>query len=225
MDKLKYLSQINLFEEMPMNELEEIDRISNMQPLKKGTTIFTPETNIQALYLLKQGQVRLYRMSENGKQFTVDILGDGNIFGETATFSLSEEQDYAEAMSDVYLCIIGKEEFENLIEQNPKLAIKLIEILSARLKDIYEISEQIALRDVRYRVLSLLLKLSEKFGKRSKEWQTIDVKITHHDIATMVGSSRETVSSIISQLKKEGIIKKTLVSMKINADRAMQELE
>ncbi|WP_408011362.1 Crp/Fnr family transcriptional regulator [Pseudalkalibacillus sp. A8] len=142
-NKLKFLSQINLLEEMQMDELKEIDRISNMKPLKKGTTIFTPDTSIQALYLLKKGQVRLYRMSENGKQFTVDILGDGNIFGETSTFSLTEDQDYAEAMSDVYLCIIGKSEFENLIEQNPKLAIKLIEILSARLRDIYEVSDKL----------------------------------------------------------------------------------
>ncbi|WP_408011361.1 helix-turn-helix domain-containing protein [Pseudalkalibacillus sp. A8] len=57
------------------------------------------------------------------------------------------------------------------------------------------------------------------------EWQTIDVKITHHDIATMIGSSRETVSSIISQLKKEGILKKTLSTLKINAELALKELD
>jgi CRP-like cAMP-binding protein len=190
MDKLLYLSQINLLEELPMEELEVIDKISDMKPMDKGTIIVSPHLPNRGLYLLKKGKVRLYRSNENGKQFTVDILGDGNIFGETSSFSLSDDQIYAEAMTDVYLCVIGKDEFEKLIEQNPKLAVKFIEILSARLKEIYELSEHIALRDVRYRVLSLLLKLSEKFGKRNKDWQTIDIKVTHHDIATMIGSTR-----------------------------------
>jgi CRP-like cAMP-binding protein len=224
MDKLLFLSQINLLEELPMEELEVIDKISDMKPVSKGTTILSPHHPSRTLYLLKKGNVRLYRANENGKQFTVDILGDGNIFGETSSFSLNDDQVYAEAMTDVYLCVIGKEHFEKLIIQNPKLAVKFIEILTARLKEIYELIEHIALRDVRYRVLSLLLNLSEKFGKRNKEWQTIDIKVTHHDIATMIGSTRETVSTIISQLKKEGLLKKTPFHLKIEAEKALEEL-
>jgi CRP-like cAMP-binding protein len=220
MDKLLYLSQINLFEEMPMEDLKIIDEMSEMKPVKKGTIILSPTKPIEALFLLKQGQVRLYRINSQGKQFTIDILVDGNIFGETSSFSLTDDQVYVEAMTDSYLCIIGKQEFESFIEKNAKLALKLISILSSRLKEIYEMSEKIALGDVKYRVLHLLLKLSEKIGKRKKEWQTIGIKITHMDIATMVGSSRETVSALMSQLKKEGVIKKSLTTFSINVDKA-----
>ncbi|OZM57388.1 cAMP-binding protein [Lottiidibacillus patelloidae] len=225
MDKLLYLSQINLFEEMPMDELEAIDHISEMQPMKKGNLILGPTKPNRALYLLKKGNVRLYRSSEDGKQLTVDLLGDGNVFGETSTFSLNDDQTYAEALTDVYLCVIGKDEFTVLMEQYPKLAIKFIEILSARLKETYEMSESLALRNVRYRILSLLLKLSEKFGRRSKEWQTIDVKVTHHDIASMIGSTRETVSATMAQLKKDGFIKKSPLTFKINADKTTEFLQ
>lgn len=224
MDKLLYLSQINLFDDLPMEDIKIIDKISEMQPMKKGTLIFGPHQPLQALFLLKKGRVRLYRASEDGKQLTVDLLGDGNIFGETSTFSLNDDQVYAEAMSDIYLCVIGKKEFESLIEKNPKLAVKFIEILSARLKDTYEMSEQIALRTVRYRVLSLLLKLSEKFGRRNKDWQTIDIQVTHHDIATMIGSTRETVSVTMSDLKKEKLIKKSTLSFKIYVNKVQEEL-
>lgn len=207
-----------------MDEIRVIDKISDMKPLKKGTLILSPHHSAKALYLLKKGTVKLYRSNEKGKEFTVDLLGDGNIFGETTSFSLNDDNTYAEATTDVYLCVIGKVEFEKLIEDKPKLAIKFIEILSAKLKETYEISEQIALRDVRYRVISLLLKLSGKFGKRQNEWQTIDVKITHHDIATMIGSTRETVSAIIGQLKKDGVLKKTPLSLKINTVKTQEEL-
>ncbi len=220
-DKLTMLSQINLFEELEMNDLMQIDRVSDMQPLKKGTVILGPEKPMKALFLLKKGTVRLYRSNAVGKQLTVDLLGDGNIFGETSSFSLNDDSVYAEAMSDVYICVIGKDQFEELISENPKLAIKFIEILSARLKEIYEMSENLALRSVKYRILSLLLKLSEKFGKRKNEWQTIDIKLTHYDIATMIGSTRETVSATISELKKAGYVKKTPLTFAIHAEQAI----
>ncbi|MFE7065128.1 Crp/Fnr family transcriptional regulator [Sutcliffiella sp. NPDC057660] len=224
MDKIMQLSQITLFDELPMKELKEIDELSEMRPVRKGTVILSPDHPISALFLLKKGQVRLYRMNAQGKQFTVDILTDGNIFGETSTLSLTDDQMYAEAMTDTYLCVIGVEEFEEFIEKNPKIAIKFISILSNRLKEVYSMSEKIALSDVKYRIIFLLLKLSEKTGRRKKEWQTINMLLTHADIANMIGSTRETTSAILSQLKKEGLIKKGL-KLSIDADRAYRLLD
>ncbi|MEA3319691.1 MAG: Crp/Fnr family transcriptional regulator [Bacillota bacterium] len=222
-DKLFLLSQISLLDELPMDDLKVIDEMSEMKPVKKGTIILSPEKHMEALFLLKKGQVRLYRLNSKGKQFTVDILVDGNIFGETSTMSLTDDQVYAEAMTDTYLCILGKEEFEEFIENNPKIALKFINILSTRLKEVYSLSEKIALGDVKYRILYLLLKLSEKTGKRKKEWQTIEMRVTHQDIANMIGSTRETTSAVISQLKKEGIVKKTIL-FSVHVDKALELL-
>ncbi|TCI29697.1 Crp/Fnr family transcriptional regulator [Exiguobacterium sp. SL-10] len=224
MDKLTLLSHISLFDELPMQELKVIDAMSQMRPVKKGKIIVSPDAPIPALFLLKEGQVRLYRMNQHGKQFTVDILTSGNIFGETATLSLTDDDLYAEAMTDTYLCTIGVDEFEQFIEKNPKIALKLINILSERLKDLYALSEKIALTDVKYRILYLLLKLSEKSGERKKDWQTINIKLTHADIAAMVGTTRETTSVIMSNLKKEGYIKKGL-RLSIHADKVKQALD
>ncbi|WP_421379791.1 Crp/Fnr family transcriptional regulator [Bacillus salacetis] len=224
MDKLTLLSHISLFEELPMEELEIIDELSEMRPVKKGTVITSPDQPIPALFLLKEGQVRLYRMNHQGKQFTVDILTGGNIFGETSTLSLTDDDIYTEAMTDTYLCVIGVDEFEAFIEKNPKIALKFINILSNRLKEVYTLSEKIALSDVKYRILFLLLKLSEKTGKRKKEWQTINMKLTHADIAGMVGSTRETTSAMISALKKEGYIKKGL-KLSVHADKVQEALK
>ncbi|KPB03249.1 Crp/Fnr family transcriptional regulator [Bacillus sp. CHD6a] len=222
-DKLFLLSQISLLDELPIDDLKVIDEMSQMKPVKKGTIILSPEKQMEALFLLKKGQVRLYRLNSKGKQFTVDILVDGNIFGETSTMSLTDDQVYAEAMTDTYLCILGKEEFEEFIENNPKIALKFINILSARLKEVYSLSEKIALGDVKYRILYLLLKLSEKTGKRKKEWQTIEMRVTHQDMANMIGSTRETTSAVISQLKKEGIVKKTIL-FSVHVDKALELL-
>lgn len=225
MDKITLLSHINLLDELPMDELKTIDQMSTMKPVKKGTIILSPDTPIEALFFLKKGQVRLYRMNSQGKQFTTDILVDGNLFGETSSFSLTDDQMYVEAMTDTYLCTMAMEEFETFVEHNPKIAIKLVNILSARLKDTYDISEKIALGDVKYRILVLLLKLSDKSGKRKNEWQSIEMKLTHSDIATMVGSTRETVSGLMSQFRKEGLLKKELLSYSLHVDKVKEQLE
>lgn len=201
-----------------MEDMKLIDRNSTMTPVKKGTQILIPEQALDVLFFLKKGQVRLYRMTSQGKQFTTDILVDGNVFGETESFMLTDKQTYAEAMTDCYLCTMDKEKFESFIRTTPDVSLKLIQILSNRLKETYDLSEKIALGDVRYRTLFLLLKMSEKSGTRDKEWQSINMKITHEDIATMVGSSRETISLLMSKLKKEGLLKKTLFGYSIKAD-------
>ncbi|MDR0269335.1 Crp/Fnr family transcriptional regulator [Paenibacillus sp.] len=224
MDKLLLLSQISLLDEIPMDDLKVIDELSEMKPVKKGTIILSPDKPIEALFFLKEGQVRLFRMNHHGKQFTVDVLTSGNIFGETSALSLTDDQVYAEAMTDTYLCKIGRADFEGFIERNPKIALKFINILSNRLKEVYSLSEKIALGDVKYRLIYLLLKLSEKTGNRINEWQTINMKLTHADIANMIGSTRETTSAILNQLKKDGLIKKGL-KLSIHAEKIEQLLE
>ncbi|ASI35382.1 cAMP-binding protein (plasmid) [Exiguobacterium sp. N4-1P] len=223
MDKLKLLSQISLFEELPTNELQLINDASEMVQLKRGDVILSPHQRQDALFFLKEGQVRLYRMNKQGKQFTVDVLVGGNTFGETATLSLTDDDIYAEAMTDTCLCIMPTDQFETFIESNPKIAMKLIQVLSNRLKDVYSFSEHLALNDVKYRIVYLLLKLSEKSGTRHKQWQSIDLKLTHTDIAQMIGSTRETTSLILNQLKKEEVLKKELY-FAIDANRASELL-
>ncbi|WP_141725790.1 Crp/Fnr family transcriptional regulator, partial [Staphylococcus aureus] len=94
--------------------------------------------------------------------------------------------------------------------------VKFIEILSTKLKEMYETGQEIALDNVKDRIIALLIKLSSKFGQEDDEWKTINVKITHQDIATMIGSTRETVSILMGELKKEGIVKKQFTYLKIN---------
>lgn len=223
MDKLTMLSQISLFEELSKEELMTIDKMSEMKPVKKGTIIVSPDYPIEALFLLKQGQVRLYQMNEHGRQFTLDILVDGNIFGETSSVTLTDDQVYAEAMTDTYLCLLSHKDFESFIEASPKIALKLIDILSSRLKDFYSLSEKIALSDVKHRLLYLLLMLSEKTGRRKNNWQSIEMKLTHQDIANMIGATRETTSTVLNELKKEGFLKK-IRYFSIDADKTKEEL-
>ncbi|RBP85343.1 CRP/FNR family transcriptional regulator [Cytobacillus firmus] len=223
MDKLMLLSQINIFDELPKEELKKLDQVTLTAPIKKGTIILSPTQQLRSLFFLKKGQVRLYKVSSNGKEFTVDLLSEGNVFGETSSFSLTESEIYAETMVDSFVCTLTKDQFEDFIRQNPAIAINLITILTSKLKEMYQITESIAYKDVKYRIVLLLMQLSNRFGVRSGEWQTIEVKITQHDIASMIGSSRETVSLFLGELEKEEVIMKK--PLKINTALAKELYE
>ncbi|WP_394141716.1 Crp/Fnr family transcriptional regulator [Cytobacillus oceanisediminis] len=223
MDKLMLLSQINLLDELPEEEFKKLGEVTLTAPIKKGTIILSPTQQMRSFFFLKKGQVRLYKVSSTGKEFTVDLLSEGNVFGETSSFSLTESEIYAETMVDSFVCTLTKDRFEDFIRQNPDIAINLITILTSKLKEMYQITESIAYKDVKYRIVLLLMQLSNRFGVRSGEWQTVEVKITQHDIASMIGSSRETVSLFLGELEKEEVIMKK--PLKINTALAKELYE
>lgn len=214
MDKLRLLSQINLLDELPEEELKKLGEATLTALIKKGTIILSPSQQMRSLFFLKKGQVRLFKLSSTGKEFTVDLLSEGNVFGETSSFTLTESNIYAETMVDSFICTITKERFEEFLRQNPDISLKLITILTSKLKEVYQITESIAYKDVKHRILLLFMQLSNRFGLRSGDWQTVGVKITQHDIASMIGSSRETVSLLLGVLEKEQVI--TRKPFKIN---------
>ncbi len=228
MNKVWYLSQINLLEELPMEDLQMIDAMAPMSTVKRGTMIITPEQNNNNLYLLKQGKVRLYKMNEEGKQLTLGLLGKGNIFGETETFSTGSGSAYVEAMDDALVCILGKQDFENLLTKRPQVALKLVNILTQRLRESEEMLENLAFRDVRYRLLYLLVKLAKRFGETQSDsgpFLKLDLTLSHQELANMIGATRESVSVALSQLSKEDIVRTGRKEIALDIEKAELLLE
>lgn len=210
MDKLWYLSQINLFEALPMADLREIDHMAPMSTIKKGSLIIDPTAENRNLYLLKRGRVRLFKMSEDGKQLTLGLLGKGNIFGETESLSTGLGSAYVEALDDSLVCILGKADFEAILLKWPQVALKMVTILTERIREAEELVENLAFHDLRYRVIYLLTKLAHQFGSRDEigtpGYTQLDLNLSHHDLAQMIGSTRESVSLVLSHLAKEGLV-------------------
>ncbi|MCY9669629.1 Crp/Fnr family transcriptional regulator [Paenibacillus alginolyticus] len=225
MDKLWYLSKISIFEALPEEDLLELDRMAPMthfNALPKDTLIQTPDTYRDGLFFIKEGKLRLYKINVEGKQFTVGILGKGNMFGEIDTFSFGTKGIYIETMEETLICSVPKEHFENFLAKRPQLAMKFLTELSKMLRERDEMLEKLALGDVRERVLHLLLKLSEKFGVEDGGLVKIDLPITHQEVAHMIGATREAVTVILNELMKEGMIRTGRKSISIHQSKAKE---
>jgi CRP-like cAMP-binding protein len=224
MNKISYLSQIKLFDALPMEDLMEIDQMAPMTNLKKNTVIQTPETFREGLYLLKKGKLRLYKINPEGKQFTLGILGNGNVFGEVDSFSLGTRGIYIEAMEETILCSLGKEQFEQFLVSRPQLVMKLLKVLSDQLNERDAMLEQLALGGIRDRLLHLLIKLSDQFGIEDGSYFKIDLPLTHQELANMVGRTRESVTIVLNELAREDIVRTGRMSIHLDKNKAKEYL-
>ncbi|HLF85818.1 MAG TPA: Crp/Fnr family transcriptional regulator [Nitrospiria bacterium] len=204
--KIWYLQRINLFKEIPADDMEELARVTRMESAKKKETIFLPGESSQQVYLLKTGRVKISRVSEEGREITLALLEPGEIFGELEILEGSARDTIAEAMEESQLCVIQKEQFLSLIRKRPELSFRLTKLIGLRLRRIESRVEDLVFRDVPSRLAHLLIQLSENYGKTTPEGIFLNIKITHQEMANLIGSIRETVSATLGEFKKEGLI-------------------
>lgn len=205
-DKIWYLKRMELFKDLPYDEMERIERATKMKRVCRKEHIFVPGGEGRFVYFLKSGRVRLYRRLKDGKEWTIDYLEPGDIFGE---LSLLEGETYdtaAQAVEDSYICMMRKEDFEELIGRHPPLAIKVTKLLGFRVKRIESRIEDLLYRDVHGKLSALLVRLAKEYGVRDSRGILLRIKLSHSDMAKLIGSSRETVTLTLKDFKERGLI-------------------
>ncbi|MGO4698645.1 Crp/Fnr family transcriptional regulator [Paenibacillus sp. 2TAB26] len=210
MDNIQYLSQFNLLHSLTIEDLIEMDEMTSITVIPKKTFIQTPESFSEGLYFVKKGKVRLYKLSEEGKQFTSDILGEGNVFGEMNIISFGTRDHYIETIEESHICLMSKDRFENFLMQRPRFMMNLLQVLSDRISAMSRLTQNLALGGLHDKILHVLMKLSEQFGITSMdrdEYCKIDFPLSHQEIANLVGATREAVTVALQELSEQKHIK------------------
>lgn len=208
LEKLEYLAQIDLLQELNSEDLKAIDEVAPILSYPPGTTIYEPGAELNRLFFLKRGRVRLFRLSPDGRQLTFAVLQDGNIFGETDSFATGAGSCYAETVAPTLVCAMTTADLTRFMERHPAVALKMIAILSRELRRIQELTATLVLENVRTRVLYVLVTLAEQFTAHDAEPPAlIPVSLTHQDLAQMIGATRESVSQVLAELSREGVVR------------------
>jgi CRP/FNR family transcriptional regulator, cyclic AMP receptor protein len=156
--------------------------------------------------MLKKGRVRIYRVGPDGREFTLTVVGAGTVFGEMSLTAQRLENAYAEAMERVVVCKMRKHDLERLVMDKPQVGLKVMGVLSERLSLAEARMEDIALKEVPARLASFILQLIESEGVVTREGNKIPTRYTHRQLATMIGSKRETVTKAFTLLQQAGAI-------------------
>ena len=128
-NKLWYLKHINLFSALTQPELQEIDRITRMQEIKKREPIYLQGDPGNTVFLLKKGRVKISSTAPSGKEFTFVILEPGEIFGELEALEDSPREALAKALDDALICAIRREDFDRYLRRHPDMALKLTKLI------------------------------------------------------------------------------------------------
>lgn len=196
------LKNVSLFACLPEHDFEEISKLATTRSYAKNTIIISEGDNSDTFYAVLSGKVKVYLSDSEGKEVIINMLQEGDYFGELAL--LDDEPRSASVMTteDSKLVLISKVAFQDVLTQNPAMALGIIRELTARLRNLTENVKSLALMDVYGRVARTLLEMAEDQG----DVQVIKQRLTQRDIANMVGASREMVSRILKDLSVGGYI-------------------
>lgn len=203
MDFRKHLSQVDLFNDLSLQQLDEVGSIISDKKYKKAELIFADGDDGIGFYIVISGRVKVYKVSPDGKEQIMHIFGPGQPFAEVPVFEGSRYPANAEAMEQCRLFFFPKKDFIKLIQANPSLAMNMLASLSQRLKQFSRLIESLSLKEVPGRLASYLLYLSDKNGSIEE----FELDIAKSQLASLLGTIPETLSRIFTRLSQHDLIR------------------
>lgn len=199
-----------------MNERNGSPLWSESLMIPKNRLVQTPDEVRKGAYLIRSGLLRCFRLAENGKVFSLGLLGSGEVFGEWGELSLGARDMYIETVQDTSLLFWEEKAAAELLAKCPPLMQQMLVRLSERLLAREERLEKLAYDPVRDRVLHVLLQLCRQFGKEEGAYWKVSVPLSHQELANMVGATRETVSVALGHLVEEGVLRKSRLTFALH---------
>lgn len=207
--KLWYFENFSMLSTLSKQEMGMLDKISQMRKASKSQVIYFPEDASSSIYMLKAGKVKITRISSEGKEIIMAILGPGEIFGELAITGQEKREEVAEASEDTVLCSVGIEELKKMMAINPKFNFQITKLIGFRLKKIQSRFESLIFKSAEERIKSFIKELAEEYGKQilgNPNERIINLHLTHEDIAKLTATSRQTVTTVLNDLEKKGLL-------------------
>jgi CRP/FNR family transcriptional regulator, cyclic AMP receptor protein len=200
------LSASELFEGLTDAAVADLDGKLAAARFHKGELVYSPFDRGDALYLIEAGRVRLYRSAHDGRQLTMAMLDEGEAFGLVPSDGDDRHDCYAEAMSDSILRIVPAADLARTAAEHPLVAMNLLRSLSQRVRHVEDRLEALAFRGVAARLAGQLLELMDRYGRVTPAGIRIDERFTHMQLAEMIGTSRETLTKVLNELRDAGVI-------------------
>ncbi|MEL6986935.1 MAG: Crp/Fnr family transcriptional regulator [Bacteroidota bacterium] len=194
---------------------------------KKGEYIYLPDEMSDRIFFLTEGRVKIGSYGESGKEITKAILSKGEVFGELSLIGEGKRRDFAYAMEETTACCITVDEMKSLLKDHNSLSMFLMKILGSRVLEMEQRLESLVFKDSRSRIIEFLVDLVNKRGQRvGYEW-VVRKFITHQEIANLTATSRQTVTTVLNELRNKELLtfnrKRLLIRDKEALEKALEE--
>lgn len=206
-EKLGLLRELELFSGLSDGDIAAIGHATTMTHCRPGQVILSPDDPPDRIHILKQGKVRVYRVTPDGKQLTLDIYQKGTILGDMRLLGQDRVPEaYAEAIDAAVICTITPDELRRLVERYPIVGVNIITFLSRRLQEAERELEAMAYQRVGQRLARKLVDLAQRFGVETVRGTLIQARLTQQELAEMIGTTRETLAHTLADFRRRGLL-------------------
>lgn len=200
------LHKVPLFQDLSVAELETIAPLFVERKYKKGTILFFEGDVGEEFFLIQSGIVKVYRI-DNTKEIILSLFHGGDFFGEMSLIQKGQHRSAtAETLDNCSIYTLARSEFYRFLEKTPKLCLRLLEVTMERLRKTNEQIYDLTFLDVRSRIIKTIFRLSEQYGQPKSDGIFINMKLTHQQLANLVGTVRESVTKVLQELQEDHII-------------------
>ena len=215
---LSYNTAAELFQGISEGEALRVARLCTDRQYRKGSTIFSKGDPANALFIVKDGKVRILSLSDKGNETIVHILKEGAVFGELL---LSEEKRFFNAVAgtDAMVTVLPKASLVELLTSAPTISKNFLRLLSKRLAKVEREFGDFGHTWSYHRLTKILLQLCEEHGKETPKGTLIPLRLTHEDLANLIGTTRETVTTQMIRFRRMGLVKRQDRFLLINKPR------
>ncbi len=205
-DRVNPLKAIDLFQDLDPQQLGRLVDVSQKRELKRRQTLYFPGDPADTLFAVLYGKVKVSRLSQDGKEVGLWIVGPGNTLGELALVHPGPRDTFAETLEDTTVLILPIGEIAALMRTDPGFTFRVARLIGQRLRDVEDRVEDLAHRGVPSRLARVLLRLAQRYGRSEANGILVSLSLGHQDLANQIGSTRETTTLALNAFKRQGWI-------------------
>lgn len=205
-ENTELLRQVSIFKELDEQTLQSLGQCLKAHRYPKDSLIVGQNDQGDALFIIESGRVKVVLYGESGREMILSIFRPGDFFGEMSLLDDQPRSANVLALEDANVLVLSRRDFVRHLEGNPSVALNILAEMSRRLRRADDIIGNLALLDVYGRVARILIDLAHTEGEDKDEGILIRHRPTHQDLASMIGTSRETVSRVISEFQRRGFL-------------------
>ena len=219
--------RVPIFSGLNEEELSHVADLIQRRQYLKGEIIQLEGSDADCLTIINQGKVKAFRYTQEGKEQILYLFSEGDFFGESNLFGGKEAAYHAEALEQTSICMIARNDFQELVRRYPEISLKIIGALCTRLERLETTIQNMGTRSVEGRISSVLLEFAERYGVTGSKGVLITLPFSREGMASYIGIARETISRKLTLLQDAGTIemignKKILL---LNEEALRRELE
>ena len=205
--KLWHLENFNLLQALSTMEKMKMAKKITDSNIEKNEYIYFPDDPSSSVYFLKKGRVKIGTYSDDGKEIIKTILGPGEIFGELSLVGEGKRKDFAIALdNNVRLCAMGIDDMEEMMGKNSGLGLRVTKLIGFRLQKVERRLESLVFKDARTRIVDFIRDLGRENGQAIGKETLVKHNLTHQDMANLTATSRQTVTTVLNELKDNDLI-------------------